>query len=87
MQASLYTRERKHIGSVWSMATCLALLLAAAQSPEHDAMVASGGGDEPRAMECETTLRFLLHDLEEQGVSFYSLSAKQMIHVGLATVT
>jgi hypothetical protein len=26
------TRERKHIGSIWSRNTCLALLLAAAQS-------------------------------------------------------
>jgi hypothetical protein len=28
----VYTRERKHIGTKWSRVTCLALLLAAAQS-------------------------------------------------------
>jgi hypothetical protein len=28
----VYTRERKHIGTKWSRATCLALSLAAAQS-------------------------------------------------------
>jgi hypothetical protein len=27
-----YTTERKHIGTKWSMVTCLALLLVAAQS-------------------------------------------------------
>jgi hypothetical protein len=32
MQANVYTRERKHIGTKWSRVTCLALLLAAAQS-------------------------------------------------------
>jgi hypothetical protein len=32
MQANVYTRERKHIGIKWSRVTCLALLLAAAQS-------------------------------------------------------
>jgi hypothetical protein len=31
MQASVYARERKHIGSMWSSVTCLALSLAAAQ--------------------------------------------------------
>jgi hypothetical protein len=28
----MYTRERKHIRTKWSMVTCLALLLATAQS-------------------------------------------------------
>jgi hypothetical protein len=28
----VYTRERKHIGTKWSMVTCLALPLAASQS-------------------------------------------------------
>ncbi len=32
MQVSVYTRERKYIGSIWSRVTCLALPLAAAQS-------------------------------------------------------
>jgi hypothetical protein len=32
MQTNVYTRERKHIGTKWSRVTCLALLLAAAQS-------------------------------------------------------
>jgi hypothetical protein len=32
MQANVYTRERKHIGTKWLRVTCLALLLAAAQS-------------------------------------------------------
>jgi hypothetical protein len=35
MHASVYTRERKHIGSIWSRVTCLALSLAAAQSLER----------------------------------------------------
>jgi hypothetical protein len=37
MHANVYTKERKHIGSIWSRATCLALMLAAAQSLEHQA--------------------------------------------------
>jgi hypothetical protein len=37
MHVSVYTRERKHIGSIWSWVTCLALLLAAAQSHERRA--------------------------------------------------
>jgi hypothetical protein len=32
MQANVYTRERKHIGTKWSRVTCLSLPLAAAQS-------------------------------------------------------
>jgi hypothetical protein len=32
MQAIMYTRERKHIGSIWSRVTWLTLPLAAAQS-------------------------------------------------------
>jgi hypothetical protein len=32
MQANVYTRERKHIGTKWSRVTCHALLLAATQS-------------------------------------------------------
>jgi hypothetical protein len=31
-------REREHIGLIWSRVTCLALLLAAAQSLEHQAL-------------------------------------------------
>jgi hypothetical protein len=31
MHANVYTRERKHIGSIWSRVTCLALLLGATQ--------------------------------------------------------
>jgi hypothetical protein len=34
----VYTRERKSIGSIWSRVTCLALLLATAQSLEHQAL-------------------------------------------------
>jgi hypothetical protein len=34
----VYTRERKHIGSVWSRVTCLALPLAVDQSLEHQAL-------------------------------------------------
>jgi hypothetical protein len=42
--------------------------------------VATGGrGVQPQAIECEPTIWFLLHDLEEQGVSFYSLSAKKTV--------
>jgi hypothetical protein len=47
-------------------------------------MAAGGGGAQPRATERETTLWFLLHHLEEQGISVYSLSAKQTIHGVLA---
>jgi hypothetical protein len=32
MQANMYARERKHIGTKWLRVTCLALPLAAAQS-------------------------------------------------------
>jgi hypothetical protein len=32
MQANVYTRERKHIGTKWSRVNCLALPLAVAQS-------------------------------------------------------
>jgi hypothetical protein len=38
MQASVYTRERKHIGSIRSRLTCLVLPLAAAQSLERRAL-------------------------------------------------
>jgi hypothetical protein len=38
MQASVYTRERKHIGSTWLRVTCLTLPLAAAQSLQHRAL-------------------------------------------------
>jgi hypothetical protein len=38
MQANVYTRERKHIGSIWSRVTCLALTLAAAKIIEHQAL-------------------------------------------------
>jgi hypothetical protein len=34
----VYTRERKHIESIWSRVTCLALPLAAAQSLERQAL-------------------------------------------------
>jgi hypothetical protein len=37
MQTSVYTRERKHIGSTWSRVTCLALPLATTQCPERRA--------------------------------------------------
>jgi hypothetical protein len=35
MKANVYTRKRKHIGSIWSRVTCLALPVAAAQSLER----------------------------------------------------
>jgi hypothetical protein len=38
MHVSVYTRERKHIGSIWSRVTCLALSLAAIQSLERRAL-------------------------------------------------
>jgi hypothetical protein len=34
MQVSVYTTERKQIGSIWSRVTCLVLMLAASQSLE-----------------------------------------------------
>jgi hypothetical protein len=36
--AKVYTREKKHIGSIWSRVTCLALPLAATQSLERRAL-------------------------------------------------
>jgi hypothetical protein len=38
MSDNVYTRERKHIGSIWSRVTCHALPLAAPQSPERRAL-------------------------------------------------
>jgi hypothetical protein len=38
MQASVYTRERKHIGTMWSRVTCLALPLTVAQSLGRQAL-------------------------------------------------
>jgi hypothetical protein len=38
MQANVYSRERKRIGSIWSRVTCLTLWLATAQSLEHRAL-------------------------------------------------
>jgi hypothetical protein len=38
MQANVYTRERKHIGTKWSRVTCLAHPLAAAQSLESQVL-------------------------------------------------
>jgi hypothetical protein len=38
MQANVYTRERKHIGTKWTSVTCLALPLAAAQSLESQVL-------------------------------------------------
>jgi hypothetical protein len=38
MQANVYTRDRKHIGTKWSRVTCLALPLAAAQSLESQVL-------------------------------------------------
>jgi hypothetical protein len=35
MHDNVYTRKRKHIGSIWASVTCLALPLAAAQSLER----------------------------------------------------
>jgi hypothetical protein len=35
MKANIYTKERKHIGSIWSRDTCLALPLAATQTLVH----------------------------------------------------
>jgi hypothetical protein len=37
MPVCILEKEREHIGSIWSSVTCLALLLAAAQSLEHQA--------------------------------------------------
>jgi hypothetical protein len=56
MQASVYTRERKHIGSIWSRVTCLALPLATAQSVEHRAFAdsqssASNDSDQKQAIQ------------------------------------
>jgi hypothetical protein len=50
------------------------------------AMAAGGEGAQARAMGHGARQNFYLRDLEDQGVSFYSLSTKQMIHGGLAAV-
>jgi hypothetical protein len=47
------------------------------------AMVAGGEGAQARAMGHRARQSFYLCDLEEQGVSFYSLSVKKMIHGGV----
>jgi hypothetical protein len=49
-----------------------------------DAMVADGGGAPTHTMGHRARQSFYQCDLEEQGVSFYSLSVKQTIHGGLA---
>jgi hypothetical protein len=38
MQDNVYTREGNHIGPIWSRVTCLSLMLAIAQSFEHQAL-------------------------------------------------
>jgi hypothetical protein len=50
MQASVYTRERKHIGSIWTRVTCLSLPLATAQSLEHRAP------EDSRSLQCLTVV-------------------------------
>jgi hypothetical protein len=50
------------------------------------AMAANGEGAQARTMGHGARQSFYLHDLEEQGVSFYSLSVKKMIHRGLVAV-
>jgi hypothetical protein len=49
-------------------------------------MAAGGEGAQARTMGHEARQSFYLCNLEEKGVSFYSLLAKQMIHRGLAVV-
>jgi hypothetical protein len=49
-------------------------------------MAAGGEGAEAHAMGHGARQSFYLRDLEEQGISFYSLSVKQTIHRGLAAV-
>jgi hypothetical protein len=50
------------------------------------AMADSGEGAQARAMGHEARQSFYLCNLEEEGVSFYSLSVKKMIHGGLVVV-
>jgi hypothetical protein len=50
-------------------------------------MATSGEGAQARAMENGARQSLYLRDLDEQGVSFYELSVKQMIHGGLAAAT
>jgi hypothetical protein len=50
------------------------------------AMATGGEGAQACAMGHGARESIFLSDLEEQGVSFYSLSVKQMIHGGLAAV-
>jgi hypothetical protein len=47
-------------------------------------MATGGEGAQARTMGHGASQSFYLHDLEEQGVSFYSLLMKKMIHWGLA---
>jgi hypothetical protein len=51
------------------------------------AMAASDEGAQACAMGHGARQSFYLRDLEEQGASFYSLSAKPMIHGGLVAAT
>jgi hypothetical protein len=48
-------------------------------------MVVGGEGAQARAMGHGARQSFYIRDLEEPGVSFYSLSVTQTIHRGLAT--
>jgi hypothetical protein len=50
------------------------------------AMATSGEGAQACVMGHGARESIYLSDLEEQGVSFYSLLVKQMIHGGLAAV-
>jgi hypothetical protein len=55
-----------------------------AEAELGDAMAVGGEGAPSCATEHWARERSYLHDLGEQGVSFYSLLAKQTVHGGLA---
>jgi hypothetical protein len=68
----------------WTAGQFLLHFHSTAETELRDAMAASGKEALARAMGHRARQRSCLHDLGEQGVSFYSLLVKQTVHGGLA---
>jgi hypothetical protein len=74
MQASVYTRERKHIGSIWSRVTCFTLLLADAQNHE------SRAPEDSRSLWCLTVaIKNKQHKQINKQYTKYCLMTKQTV--------
>jgi hypothetical protein len=92
---AIYNLELKGRRTIWAsnliysnrnqwLGWCLLTWLDSWWNRAPGTMAADGGGAKTWATECEMTQWFFQHDLEGKGVSFYSLSAEEMIHGGLA---